>query len=104
MRTGADSCVETLCSIMWQRDISTFRKLLILTVTHRQNLLECNWIRPRRSRIVSFGIKVHLLYEPGYVIPCIANLTEEKSHVNTAERRLFELISDKCGQDNRKFE
>jgi hypothetical protein len=48
------------------------------TVTHhRQNLLECNWISSGLSRIVSFGIKVHLLYEPGYVISSVANITKE---------------------------
>jgi hypothetical protein len=29
--------------------------------------------------------KVHLLYEPRYVIPCVGNLTEEKSCVSMSE-------------------
>jgi hypothetical protein len=35
--------------------------------------------------------KAHLLNEPGYVIPCAGNLTEEKSFVN-----VFEFTTGMC--------
>jgi hypothetical protein len=60
--------------------------------------------------------KVHLLHEQGYVIRCVGNLTEEKTHINIyiylptayeyqkyVENRIWKLPNDGVRVDSKGF-
>jgi hypothetical protein len=53
------------------------------------------------SAILKLGtncVTIHLLHEPGHVMPCVANLTAEKSYVlQNVPRRMPEIHLKKLG-------